>query len=91
MSRSRAHPHSKGERGKTSGETGGGGGTKDDEWWTIVVYRDAGMRDGIQRRSGLETGVGSMFQGAESARDDPGKARDPATDVGKQVDQWRLQ
>ena len=57
----------------------------------MVVHRDAGMRDGIQRRSGLETGVGSMFQAAESARDAPGEARDPATDVGRQVDQWRLQ
>ena len=57
----------------------------------MVVHRDAGMRDGIQRRSGLETGVGSMFQAAGSARDAPGEARDPATDVGRQVDQWRLQ
>ena len=49
-----------------------------------------GVGDAVRGRSEWEIGVRSMEQGAMSARDGPGTARDPATEVGRQVDQWRL-
>ena len=61
MSRSRTHPHFKGEQGKTSGGNGGGGRTTDDEWWTMVVHRDAKVELGLETQFGA-IGVGDRGQ-----------------------------
>ena len=50
-----------------------------------------GVGDEVWGRLEWEIEIRSMEQGAMSARDGPGTARDPATGMGRQVDQWRLQ
>ena len=94
VTKSDTSPLQRGTRENKRG-TGGGGGTTDEEWWTMVVQQrrkdGTGVGDEDRGRLEWEIEVRSMKQGAMSARDGPGMARDPATGMGRQVDQWRLQ
>ena len=83
-------PTSMGNKGKQAGGTGGwtddGRGVVDDGS-PQRRKGGTGVGDAVRGQSEWEIEVRSMEQGAMSARDGPGTARDPATEVGRQVDQ----
>ena len=77
------------KRGEPGGWTDDGRGVVDDGS-PQRRKGGTGVGDAVRGQSEWEIEVRSMEQGAMSARDGPGTARDPATEVGRQVDQWRL-
>ena len=46
VTRSDTSPLQRGTTGNERGDEGGGGRTRDDGWWTMIVHRDARVRDG---------------------------------------------